>query len=388
MMISTHGGRIARVQPDQSSRDDAVAYARDSLWRSPYRPPPHDARASCLIATQHLRRRPAVASAVAVAGRNPRPEGCPFVVAVPSWFALPGMTRAVPRRRRARGRTTRARHLPSARGTRTCPPHLEARTPGRAVKDPLAAAIMAPRVALGGLDLLSKGELFAVAAEEAGELSALLSDPRPIQDKAAEAFRRAETVVEMFEARGVVAEAPGRELVRPAIPADLYDKYLDPAAIEPAPATPSASANAYTAEPASYASAATTTREVEIPESEAFTAVHRRFRVSHVRATTPRTPPSPPPPPPSRRRLRDRRDEARARAVRWIRKRVGLREGADAAEEVEAPAAARASTSDAARRRRLTPAPSRTPGAGEEAESLAAEFVMGQSAAIATKEAR
>ena len=101
-MISTHGGRIARVQPDQSSRDDAVAYARDSLWRSPYRPPPHDARASCLIATQHLRRRPAVASAVAVAGRNPRPEGCPFVVAVPSWFALPGMTRAVPRRRRAR----------------------------------------------------------------------------------------------------------------------------------------------------------------------------------------------------------------------------------------------------------------------------------------------
>ena len=142
----------------------------------------------------------------------------------------------------------------------------------RAVKDPLAAAIMAPRVALGGLDLLSKGELFAVAAEEAGELSALLSDPRPIQDKAAEAFRRAETVVEMFEARGVVAEAPGRELVRPAIPADLYDKYLDPAAIEPAPATPSASANAYTAEPASYASAATTTREVEIPESEAFTA--------------------------------------------------------------------------------------------------------------------
>ena len=142
----------------------------------------------------------------------------------------------------------------------------------RAVKDPLAAAIMAPRVALGGLDLLSKGELFAVAAEEAGELSALLSDPRPIQDKAAEAFKRAETGVEMFEARGVVAEAPGRELVRPAIPADLYDKYLDPAAIEPAPATPSASANAYTAEPTSYASAATTTREVEIPESEAFTA--------------------------------------------------------------------------------------------------------------------
>ena len=53
----------------------------------------------------------------------------------------------------------------------------------RAVKDPLAAAIMAPRVALGGLDMLSKGELFAVAAKEAEEVSALLSDPRPIQDK-------------------------------------------------------------------------------------------------------------------------------------------------------------------------------------------------------------
>ena len=142
----------------------------------------------------------------------------------------------------------------------------------RVVKDPLAAAIMAPRVALGGLDMLSKGELFAVAAKEAEEVSALLSDPRPIQDKAADALKRAESVVEMLEARGVVAEAPGRELVRPAIPADLYDKYLDPAAVEPAPATPSASANAYTAEPAAYAAAATTTREVEIPEPEAFTA--------------------------------------------------------------------------------------------------------------------
>ena len=263
----------------------------------------------------------------------------------------------------------------------------------RAVKDPLAAAIMAPRVALGGLDLLSKGELFAVAAEEAGELSALLSDPRPIQDKAAEAFRRAETVVEMFEARGVVAEAPGRELVRPAIPADLYDKYLDPAAIEPAPATPSASANAYTAEPASYASAATTTREVEIPESEAFTAASTAASASVTYA------------------FDDAEDAAVAAAAAAVAAALGdddedededasgavdsqsesvSASGADAVEEVEAPAAARASTSDASASPAFdAPAPPADAwSAAKETESLAAEFVMGQSAAIATKEAR
>ena len=261
----------------------------------------------------------------------------------------------------------------------------------RAVKDPLAAAIMAPRVALGGLDLLSKGELFAVAAEEAGELSALLSDPRPIQDKAAEAFRRAETVVEMFEARGVVAEAPGRELVRPAIPADLYDKYLDPAAIEPAPATPSASANAYTAEPASYASAATTTREVEIPESEAFTAASTAASASVTYA------------------FDDAEDAAVAAAAAAVAAALGDEDededasgavdsqselvsasGADAVEEVEAPAAARASTSDASASPAFdAPAPPADAwSAAKETESLAAEFVMGQSAAIATKEAR
>ena len=263
----------------------------------------------------------------------------------------------------------------------------------RAVKDPLAAAIMAPRVALGGLDLLSKGELFAVAAEEAGELSALLSDPRPIQDKAAEAFRRAETVVEMFEARGVVAEAPGRELVRPAIPADLYDKYLDPAAIEPAPATPSASANAYTAEPASYASAATTTREVEIPEPEAFTAASTAASASVTYA------------------FDDAEDAAVAAAAAAVAAALGdddedededasgavdsqsesvSASGADAVEEVEAPAAARASTSDASAPPAFdAPAPPADAwSAAKETESLAAEFVMGQSAAIATKEAR
>ena len=263
----------------------------------------------------------------------------------------------------------------------------------RAVKDPLAAAIMAPRVALGGLDLLSKGELFAVAAEEAGELSALLSDPRPIQDKAAEAFRRAETVVEMFEARGVVAEAPGRELVRPAIPADLYDKYLDPAAIEPAPATPSASANAYTAEPASYASAATTTREVEIPEPEAFTAASTAASASVTYA------------------FDDAEDAAVAAAAAAVAAALGdddedededasgavdsqsesvSASGADAVEEVEAPAAARASTSDASASPAFdVPAPPADAwSAAKETESLAAEFVMGQSAAIATKEAR
>ena len=267
----------------------------------------------------------------------------------------------------------------------------------RAVKDPLAAAIMAPRVALGGLDLLSKGELFAIAAEEAGEVSALLNDPRPIQDKAADAFRRVETVVEMLEARGVVAEAPGRELVRPAIPADLYDKYLDPAAIEPMPATPSASANAYTAEPASYAAAATTTREVEIPEPEAFTTAS-----STASATVTYS-------------FDDAEDAAVAAAAAAVAAALGeddddddddddasgavdsQREvvsasgaGEGAAEPVKAPAAASASTSDA----RATPAfdapapPADAWSAVKEAESLAAEFVMGQSAAIATKEAR
>jgi len=259
----------------------------------------------------------------------------------------------------------------------------------RAVKDPLAAAIMAPRVALGGLDLLSKGELFAVAAEEAGELSALLSDPRPIQDKAAEAFRRAETVVEMFEARGVVAEAPGRELVRPAIPADLYDKYLDPAAIEPAPATPSASANAYTAEPASYASAATTTREVEIPESEAFTAASASVTYAFDDAEDAAVAAAAAAVAAALGDDDDDEDEDASGAVDSQSELVSV-SGADAVEEVEAPAAARASTSDA----RALPAfdapapPADAWSAAKETESLAAEFVMGQSAAIATKEAR
>ena len=271
----------------------------------------------------------------------------------------------------------------------------------RAVKDPLAAAIMAPRVALGGLDLLSKGELFAIAAEEAGEVSALLNDPRPIQDKAADAFRRVETVVEMLEARGVVAEAPGRELVRPAIPADLYDKYLDPAAIEPMPATPSASANAYTAEPASYAAAATTTREVEIPEPEAFTTAS-----STASATVTYS-------------FDDAEDAAVAAAAAAVAAALGedgddddddddtndassmvdsqsevasasRAEDEDTAEQFKAPVATSVSTSDA----RASPAfdapapPADAWSAVKEAESLAAEFVMGQSASIATKEAR
>ena len=224
------------------------------------------------------------------------------------------------------------------------------------MKDPLAAAIMAPRVALGGLDLLSKGELFAVAAEEAGELSALLSDPRPIQDKAAEAFRRAETVVEMFEARGVVAEAPWTRTGSPGDPGGSVRQVLDPAAIEPAPATPSASANAYTAEPASYASAATTTREVEIPEPEAFTAASTAIAsVTYA--------------------FDDAEDAAVAAAAAAVAAALGDEDedededasgavdsqselvsasGADAVEEVEAPAAARASTATRARRRRLT----------------------------------
>ena len=128
----------------------------------------------------------------------------------------------------------------------------------RVIKDPLSAAVLAPRVALGGLDLLGKGEIFGLVASQAGELGALLQDPRPVQDKAVDAFRRAEEMVEMLEERGIAAEAPGRELVKPIIPAELYDRYIDPAATNPG--NPSAAkptsadsyaSNLYTAEPPS-----------------------------------------------------------------------------------------------------------------------------------------
>lgn len=259
----------------------------------------------------------------------------------------------------------------------------------RVVKDPFTAAIMAPRVALGGLDLLSKGELFSLAAGAPGEVSALLNDPRPIQDKAVDAFKKAEEMVEMLEKRGVAAEAPGRELVRPAIPADLYEKYLDPAALEPAPVAQRPYTSEYTAEPSSY----TTTREVEIPYSpESFAPV----------STTSASPTY---------AFDDAEDAAVAAAVAAVAAALGEddeeeEEDADTAEtsgsgssdEVE-DVTEQASTSASAtgtntntnseRAAFDSPAPPADAwSAAKEAESFAAEFVMSQSAAIASKEAK
>jgi len=105
----------------------------------------------------------------------------------------------------------------------------------RIMKDPLAAAVMGPRLALGGateaLDLLQKGQLLGVLAQAPGELNTLLQDPRPINDKAEDLVRRAEGMVETLEERGIAAEAPGREIFKAILPAELYDRYLDPAAI-------------------------------------------------------------------------------------------------------------------------------------------------------------
>ena len=77
------------------------------------------------------------------------------------------------------------------------------------MKDPLAAAVMGPRLALGGateaLDLLQKGQLLGVLAQAPGELNTLMQDPRPINDKAEDLVRRAEGVVETLEERGIAA---------------------------------------------------------------------------------------------------------------------------------------------------------------------------------------
>ena len=111
----------------------------------------------------------------------------------------------------------------------------------RIMKDPLAAAVMGPRLALGGateaLDLLQKGQLLGVLAQAPGELNTLLQDPRPINDKAEDLVRRAEGMVETLEERGIAAEAPGREIFKAILPADLYDRYLDPAAVGAVAAT-------------------------------------------------------------------------------------------------------------------------------------------------------
>ena len=124
----------------------------------------------------------------------------------------------------------------------------------RIMKDPLAAAVMGPRLALGGateaLDLLQKGQLLGVLAQAPGELNTLMQDPRPINDKAEDLVRRAEGVVETLEERGIAAEAPGREIVRAFVPAELYDRYLDPAAVGAgAPVDPPSASTAYKAEP-------------------------------------------------------------------------------------------------------------------------------------------
>jgi len=276
----------------------------------------------------------------------------------------------------------------------TLPPRRESPLE-RVVRDPFAAAIMAPRVALGGLDLLSKGELFALAAGAPGEVSALLNDPRPIQDKAADVFRRAEEMVEMLEKRGVAAEAPGRELVRPAIPADLYEKYLDPAAIEPAPTkTSTASSTAYTAEPAWYP----TTREVEIPDLESFGGASSTKTAPVAYAAS----------------FDDAEDAAVAAAAAAVAAALWEEEGdsdADSGGDVDetsvsgsrddvqetreqaSTSASAAGTKTKTETRRASPAfdapapPADAWSAVKEAETFAAEFVMSQSAAIASKEA-
>lgn len=132
----------------------------------------------------------------------------------------------------------------------------------RIMADPLSAAIMGPRLALGGatqaLDLLQKGELFgaasALAAAAPAEVSMLLQDPRPLRDKAMGLLRRAEEVAEKLEERGIAAETPGRELVKPIIPAPLYDRYLDPDAVRPWSSSSPTSNEAYGAPAGTYAS--------------------------------------------------------------------------------------------------------------------------------------
>ena len=266
----------------------------------------------------------------------------------------------------------------------------------RVIKDPLSAAVLAPRVALGGLDLLGKGEIFGLVASQAGELGALLQDPRPVQDKAVDAFRRAEEMVEMLEERGIAAEAPGRELVKPIIPAELYDRYIDPAATNPG--NPSAAkptsadsyaSNLYTAEPPS-----TGTGTVEKP---------------------------PPAPVSSSMSFDDSEDAVVAAAAAAVAAALATEEEEEEGEEKDKNAADatdvsaekdRASIAEAAASSPPpyvppAPEPEPTPAASfqapafetptvpadawsavEEAEKAAADFVMGQSTATATKETK
>ena len=266
----------------------------------------------------------------------------------------------------------------------------------RVIKDPLSAAVLAPRVALGGLDLLGKGEIFGLVASQAGELGALLQDPRPVQDKAADAFRRAEEMVEMLEERGIAAEAPGRELVKPIIPAELYDRYLDPAATNPG--TPSAAeptsadsyaSNLYTAEPLSTN---TVTGTVEKPppapvsssmsfnDSEDAIVAAAAAAVAAALATE--------------EEEEEEKDENAADATdpSAEKDREAVAEAAASSPPPYVPPAPEPEPSPAVSFRAPafeTPAvPADVWSAVEEAEKAAAEFVMGQSTATATKEAK
>ena len=164
-----------------------------------------------------------------------------LTVAVNRRRASPAGRRAAPTRAAGDGAPSETAASPSdGASTFESPP----RRPSpleRVMKDPLAAAVMGPRLALGGateaLDLLQKGQLLGVLAQAPGELNTLLQDPRPINDKAEDLVRRAEGMVETLEERGIAAEAPGREIFKAILPADLYDRYLDPAAVGAVAAT-------------------------------------------------------------------------------------------------------------------------------------------------------
>jgi hypothetical protein len=275
-------------------------------------------------------------------------------------------------------------------------PPLRRQTPmERVMKDPLSAAVLAPRVALGGLDLLGKGEIFGLVASQAGELGALLQDPRPVQDKAADAFRRAEEMVEMLEERGIAAEAPGRELVKPIIPAELYDRYLDPAATNPG--TPSAAeptsadfyaSNLYTAEPLSTGTGTGTVEKpppapvsssMSFDDSEDAIVAAAAAAVAAALATE---------------EEEEEKDENAADATDVSAEKDGeaVAEAAASSPPPYVPPAPEPEPSPAASFRAPafeTPAvPADVWSAVEEAEKAAAEFVMGQSTATATKEAK
>ena len=283
-------------------------------------------------------------------------------------------------------------------GSNYTPPPRRQTPMERVIKDPLSAAVLAPRVALGGLDLLGKGEIFGLVASQAGELGALLQDPRPVQDKAVDAFRRAEEMVEMLEERGIAAEAPGRELVKPIIPAELYDRYIDPAATNPG--NPSA------AKPTSADSSASTLYTAEPPSTGTGTGTVEK---------------PPPAPVSSSMSFDDSEDAVVAAAAAAVAAALATEEEEEEGEEKDKNAADatdvsaekdRASIAEAAASSPPpyvppAPEPEPTPAASfqapafetptvpadawsavEEAEKAAADFVMGQSTATATKETK